>query len=89
VRGHLDQLKQKSPFVVDVRGEGLVYGVEIKDDATANRCVLEAYRGIGVQGVHLLGPLAGKVLRVSPPLVASAEDLEGAFGVLEKAWERV
>lgn len=89
VRGRLDLLKQKFPFVVDVRGEGLVYGVEIQDDATANRCVLEAYRGTGVQGVHLLGPLAGKVLRVSPPLVASAKDLEAAFGILESAWERI
>ena len=25
-------------------------------------------------GIHLLGPLAGKVLRVSPPLVISAQD---------------
>ncbi|MBX7255546.1 MAG: aspartate aminotransferase family protein [Candidatus Hydrogenedentes bacterium] len=89
IRGHLDALKKRFPFIVDVRGEGLVYGVEMKDDATANACVLEAYRGNGPQGVHFLGPLAGKVLRVSPPLVMSAEELNEAFGVLESSWERI
>lgn len=89
LRGHLDSLKKRFPFVVDVRGEGMVYGVEMKDDATANACVLEAYRGVGAQGVHFLGPLAGKVLRVSPPLVISAGELNEAFGILETSWERL
>ena len=49
----LNALKDRFPFITYVRGEGLVYGVEICDDATANLCVLEAYRGVGKRGVHL------------------------------------
>ena len=85
----LNALKDRFPFITYVRGEGLVYGVEICDDATANLCVLEAYRGVGKRGVHLLGPLAGKVLRVSPPLVITREELEEALDLLEQAWSRI
>ena len=77
------------PFVTEVRGEGLVYGVEIESPEVANRCVLEAYRGAGGMGVHFLGPLADKVLRVSPPLVISEAELDEAFAVLDEAWARI
>jgi 4-aminobutyrate aminotransferase-like enzyme len=69
--------------VANVRGEGCVWGVECNDvgdhSATevANACVRACYMG-DEQGlaIHLLGPLAGKVLRVSPPLVMSLEEAE-------------
>jgi 4-aminobutyrate aminotransferase-like enzyme len=90
MRRGLNTLKGRFPFIKAVRGEGLVYGVELADDATANRCVLEAYLGTNAKnGVHFLGPLAGKVLRVSPPLVVTQKELESAFGILEKAWSRI
>jgi 4-aminobutyrate aminotransferase-like enzyme len=89
MRRGLDALRERFPFVRYVRGEGLVYGVEIADDATANRCVLEAYLGAGKLGVHFLGPLAGKVLRVSPPLTVTRDELATAFTVIEQAWARI
>jgi len=72
---------EELPAVAHVRGEGLVWGVECaalgKRSAgeVANACVLDCYLG-DEQGraVHLLGPLAGKVLRVSPPLVMPLEE---------------
>lgn len=82
-------LMKQFPFIKAVRGEGLVYGIEMEDDAIANRCVLEAYHGAGKTGVHFLGPLAGKVLRVSPPLVITQKELDAAFAILEKAWQRI
>ncbi|HNR31483.1 MAG TPA: aspartate aminotransferase family protein [Candidatus Hydrogenedentes bacterium] len=85
LRGLMDRF----PFVRAVRGEGLVYGVEISDADTANRCVLEAYCGDGTAGVHFLGPLAQKVLRVSPPLVITEPELDEAFALLEAAWARI
>ena len=70
------------PFVRYVRGEGLVWGVEIgaygeQDAGTmACACVLRCYEGDEQRdGVHLLGPLAGCVLRISPPLTMDPEDL--------------
>lgn len=67
------------PFVAHVRGEreGMVWGVEMRDHGGltgpewASALVGAAYRGIGNEGLHILGPLARKVLRISPPLVIS------------------
>lgn len=67
--------------VAHVRGEGCVWGVEcapvgrFSASEVAAHCVLACYRG-DAQGhaIHLLGPLAGKVLRVSPPLVMAPDE---------------
>lgn len=83
------RLKQEFPFIVDVRGEGLVYGIDCSTPEIANKCVLEAYRGTGDEGVHFLGPLAKKVLRVSPPLIITEEEIEHAYQVLVSAWKKV
>jgi 4-aminobutyrate aminotransferase/(S)-3-amino-2-methylpropionate transaminase len=66
------------PFVARVRGEkgGMVWGVEFRDHAGrkaaewANAAVLACYQGDGANGdgIHLMGPLARKVLRIAPPL---------------------
>ena len=68
---HFKQLK----IVAALRGEGFVWGVEIADfagrsaDEIAIECVRSAYLGDSEgNAIHLLGPLAGKVLRISPPL---------------------
>jgi 4-aminobutyrate aminotransferase-like enzyme len=66
------------PFIAHVRGErgGMVWGVETGDHggrsaaAWANLIVKACYLGEpGGDGIHLLGPLAKKVIRVAPPLV--------------------
>jgi 4-aminobutyrate aminotransferase-like enzyme len=73
------------PFVAHVRGEkgGMVWGVEMRDHAGrsaadwANAAVLACYRGEANAGIHLLGPLAKKVLRIAPPLsITEAEACE-------------
>jgi 4-aminobutyrate aminotransferase-like enzyme len=89
LRKGLAHLRDEFDFITDVRGEGLVYGVEMEDAEAANRCVLEAYHGTEKGGVHFLGPLAGKVLRVSPPLIISESEINVALGVLRGAWSRV
>jgi 4-aminobutyrate aminotransferase-like enzyme len=68
-------------IVANVRGEGLVWGVECASvgersaEQIAAACVLACYRGDARgRAIHLLGPLAGKVLRVSPPLVMPLDD---------------
>jgi 4-aminobutyrate aminotransferase-like enzyme len=93
VRQQLDQLASEFSFIKAVRGEGLVFGVEICDNETAQRAVLEAYKGVeggtGITGVHFLGPLAGKVLRVSPPLVITRDEVDQAGAILKEAWKRI
>ncbi|MEX2015266.1 MAG: aminotransferase class III-fold pyridoxal phosphate-dependent enzyme, partial [Candidatus Hydrogenedentales bacterium] len=89
LRTLLDELANEFPFITEVRGEGMVYGVECADAAAANTAVLEAYRGVGGEGVHLLGPLAEKVLRVSPPLTITPAELARAGAILRQCWARV
>jgi 4-aminobutyrate aminotransferase-like enzyme len=87
------------PFVAHVRGEegGMVWGVETREHAGvsaaewANALVLAAYlgdEGRG-EGVHLLGPLSKKVVRVAPPLVITQDEAEAAVSLLHRAARRV
>ncbi len=80
------------PFVAYVRGEsgGMVWGVEMRDHAGrsgadwANAAVLACYRGEGGDGIHLMGPLAGKVLRIAPPIVISQEQATEAMRLMHR-----
>lgn len=87
------------PFVANVRGEkgGMVWGVEMRDHAGrlarewANAAVLACYLGeprtdnsaVG-EGIHLLGPLASKVLRVAPPLVITEREAAAAMVLMHR-----
>ncbi len=84
---------KKLPFVAQVRGEkgGMVWGVEMRDHAGrgaadwANAAVLACYRGEpGGDGIHLLGPLAGKVLRIAPPLVITEQEAGQALALMHR-----
>ncbi len=87
-------------LVAHVRGEGLVWGVECSvidnhpADDVANACVEACYLGDpSGRAIHLLGPLAGKVIRVSPPLVmplADARDhLDAMFHIFSSVQKRL
>jgi 4-aminobutyrate aminotransferase-like enzyme len=84
------------PFIHQVRGErgGMVWGVEMRDHAGrsaadwANAIVLALYRGAPDEsngdGIHLLGPLAKKVLRIAPPLVITEDEARAALRLMEQ-----
>ncbi len=87
----LQRLKETG-VIAKVRGEGCVWGIECAGfercppEEVANLCVEACYRGDAKgRAIHLLGPLAGKVIRVSPPLVmplAEARDyLEAMYDI--------
>jgi 4-aminobutyrate aminotransferase-like enzyme len=78
-----------------VRGEGCVWGIECaaigsaSAPEVANACVLACYRGDDHgRAIHLLGPLAGRVIRVSPPLVMpvdeAAEYLDAMYQIFSR-----
>jgi 4-aminobutyrate aminotransferase-like enzyme len=84
------------PGIAHVRGEGMVWGVECAAvggttaEEVALACVEACYLG-DEQGraIHLLGPLAGKVIRVSPPLVMPLDEAEEYLGVMYKIFKSV
>jgi len=88
----LDEL----PAIHAVRGEGTVWGIECQavGDMTAEQVAHEIVRLCYLgdaegRGVHLLGPLAGKVIRVAPPLTMPVTELNEYFEVLHLITARV
>jgi 4-aminobutyrate aminotransferase-like enzyme len=87
------------PYLANVRGEngGMVWGVEARDHAGrtaaewANALVLACYQGDGptADGIHLLGPLSKKVVRVAPPLVITQEECTAAVELMNRAARRL
>lgn len=88
---------KETPFVAHVRGEqgGMVWGVEFCDHAGrsaadwANQAVLACYRGDGTDGIHLLGPLARKVVRIAPPLVITEQEARDSLALLQRVVARL
>lgn len=78
-------LKEKYPFIVDVRGKGLIWGIELSIDGDA------VQREFLKEGV-ILNCTKGKILRLVPPLVIGSEEidifLEIADRIFEKAQKR-
>jgi 4-aminobutyrate aminotransferase-like enzyme len=82
------------PFVANIRGEkgGMVWGVEMRDHADrtaadwANAAVLACYQGDkpGGDGIHLLGPLSKKVIRIAPPLVISEREARESLELMHR-----
>ena len=91
-RDGLDALKEKHASVGDVRGMGLMQGVELvkdrktKEPATelANK-VLERARANGL--VIGKGGLYANVLRMSPPLNIPVADIDQAVTIIDKSLE--
>lgn len=83
----LDRLKETG-LICKVRGEGLVFGLEaapvgnLTAAEVAARIVEACYLGRDGVGIHLLGALAGKVLRVSPPLTISEAQTRQSLDLL-------
>lgn len=86
----LRRLQEGHPLIGEVRGLGLMLGVELVSDrgpATAETLeVLELAREMGV--LMGKGGLDGNVLRIKPPLCITAEDVDFALDVLDRAITR-
>jgi alanine-glyoxylate transaminase/(R)-3-amino-2-methylpropionate-pyruvate transaminase len=90
----LRELQERHPLIGDVRGMGLMIGVELVKDRSTRApareetlLVLEEAREMGV----LLGKggLDGNVLRIKPPMCITPEDADFALDVLDRALTRV
>ncbi len=84
----LERLKDTG-VITKVRGEGLVFGIEcgpagkLSPGEVANEIVERCYLGKdGGDGIHLLGPLADKVLRISPPMTITDEQARESLELL-------
>ncbi|MEX0716042.1 MAG: aspartate aminotransferase family protein [Planctomycetaceae bacterium] len=91
----LEKLKETA-CVAKLRGEGMVFGVEcaalgdLSSGEVANRIVEACYLGRdGDDGIHLLGPLAGNVIRVAPPMTMTEEEAADSLELLHECVSKV
>ena len=82
LESRLREMQKKHPAIVDVRGAGLMWGLELNTDAAP---VHEAAIRQGV----LVNRTAGTVIRLLPPLVITEAELDRALGLLDAAFSEV
>ena len=77
----MDRIKQiKSPLITDVRGRGLLVGLEIDPQRMSARNVCEKLmsRGILTKETH------ETVVRLAPPLIISRDEVDWAVARIEE-----
>ncbi len=75
----LNRLSEKYPVIKEIRGKGLMIGVELSVERAAeikNKCFDMGY---------LIGNVGPSILRILPPLIVTQEDIDGMIDVLDKA----
>jgi predicted acetylornithine/succinylornithine family transaminase len=78
----LNEIKKKFPFVQDVRGRGLILGMELKIEGA------EIVKKMMKKG-FLINCTAGNVLRFLPPLIVTEEEVDRMILALEKTFEKL
>ena len=68
-------LAERSPHVKEVRGRGMLIGVELKPEANGARRFCEALRDEGI----LCKETHEHVIRFAPPLVITREEIDWAL----------
>ncbi len=91
LKSGLLRLQRSHPVIGDVRGMGLMIGVElVRDRATkepAKAETLSVLESAREQGLLIgKGGLDGNVLRIKPPMCITAADVEFALDVLDQAF---
>jgi len=84
----LREFASNSPFVGDVRGRGLMIGVEMVENRTTKKEALNLAERVYYRCLEAglsFKVSAGCVLTLSPPLTISMHDLDRAIGIVEVA----
>jgi len=77
----LNELKKiESPFIKEVRGKGLLIGVEVKEEYGTARPFCEKLATLGI----LAKETHEQVIRFAPPLVITKEEIDWALERIEK-----
>jgi 4-aminobutyrate aminotransferase len=83
----LQEMKARIPLIGDVRGRGLLIGIELVSDRAAKTPAAEAadrilYRALA-RGLSFKTTM-GSTLTLTPPLVTTVGEMDGALAVLEE-----
>jgi 2,2-dialkylglycine decarboxylase (pyruvate) len=84
----LKALQQKHPIILDVRGRGLMIGLELSDRFQLERGInlgLTLAMLCELKGLHITFSYYEPVVRFIPPLIISKEEIDVAIVVLDEA----
>jgi 2,2-dialkylglycine decarboxylase (pyruvate) len=84
------RLKQRHPSIGDVRGRGLLRGIEFTDigsrDATSiSNAVTQAAMDIGLAANLVRSGTSGGTMRIAPPLTVADEEIDEGLALLDRA----
>ena len=93
-RTGLDKLWEKYPLIGEIRGKGLMQGIEmVKDQKTKEPAAQEVnylFEETRKRGLLIgKGGLYGNVIRISPPLTATEAHVDEALEILDYALAQV
>jgi 4-aminobutyrate aminotransferase len=92
LRERLEELQEKFPAIGEVRGLGLIQGIEVVKGKKepAPDLVLELFERTREEGLLIgRGGLYGNVIRMTPPLTIEEAEIEHAVRILDRAFEKV
>jgi 2,2-dialkylglycine decarboxylase (pyruvate) len=88
-REHLERLGQRHEIIGDIRGRGLLQGIELVRDRTTKEPALEEGRQIGLDclenGLILSVRRNGSVFRFVPPFTTTESQMDQAADILDHA----
>ncbi|MCW8331287.1 aspartate aminotransferase family protein [Photobacterium sp. SDRW27] len=88
MRDRLENMKQRFPLIGDVRGIGLLWGVELVTDRSSKQRALQEAEQVMYRCLELgvsFKVSQGNVLQLSPPLIISRNELALALDRIEQA----
>ncbi len=81
LQDRLLRLKDKFPFIIQVRGKGLLWAVEFKDERAEGITMALLKKGL------LVNRVKPNALRLIPPLIISTKDVDKATGIMNDVFE--
>jgi 4-aminobutyrate aminotransferase len=88
VRGKLLEMKEKYPVIGDIRGIGLLWGVELVTDRQTKQRAFDEAEAVLYQCLNnglSFKVSQGNVIQLSPPLIISRQQLTEALAIFEEA----
>jgi 4-aminobutyrate aminotransferase-like enzyme len=94
LRAKLEELQQKHPMIGEVRGMGLMQALELVEDkktkAPAKKGIAALFEETRKRGLLIgKGGLYGNVVRFTPPLNVTKEEIDRAVKLLDQAFDTI
>lgn len=85
------QLKEKHDIIGDVRGRGLVLGIELVEDRVTKKPASEqtsaiCYRAYELGLIVFYVGIHGNVIEITPPLIITKEEIDQAVAIIDQAF---